>query len=391
MNDVVGIPNQTDQPAARAGRPRAAIPILGEVRLRRPARPLTDAWERIPVAPRHATLLGISFRPPQAEALGLDPHAALQTLLSYPFHYLRLAAYWNRIEPEPGAFRTDDLDAQIAAAADAGKQIILAIGPLKNFSYPEFYVPAHHLPRPLPEGTLIRPAEHAVLLAAATAFIERIVARYRQHPSIRAWQIEHEAVDPLGVEHSWRLARDFVAAEIAALRAADASRPVLLNGFLPTSLPVRLSQWWQTRDQGDSLAVAQDLADMVGIDYYPRHALVALGNRTLYLDGGASRWQRRRLAQLRAWAHAPGHQLLVSEGQAEPWEAVTTPPNPASRGMYSCPPEQVIANYNAAMRWFLPATPLAAYLCWGAEYWLLRQQSGDPSYLAAFARLLAES
>ena len=48
----------------------------------------------------------------------------------------------------------------------------------------------------------------------------------------------------------------------------------MMNGFLPTSLPVRLSQWWQTRDQGDSLAVAQRLADMVGIDYYPRHALI---------------------------------------------------------------------------------------------------------------------
>jgi hypothetical protein len=25
---------------------------------------------------------------------------------------------------------------------------------------------------------------------------------------------------------------------------------------------------------------------------------------------------------------------------------------------------------------------------WGAEYWLLRQQHGDPSYLEAFTRIL---
>ena len=45
-----------------------------------------------------------------------------------------------------------------------------------------------------------------------------------------------------------------------------------------------------------------------------------------------------------AWARTRGRQLLISEGQAEPWEAVTTPPNPADKGMYSCPPERLIEN-----------------------------------------------
>jgi hypothetical protein len=33
---------------------------------------------------------------------------------------------------------------------------------------------------------------------------------------------------------------------------------------------------------------------------------------------------------------------------------------------------------------------LWAYLFWGAEYWLLRKQQGDDSYLRAFERVLAE-
>ena len=78
--------------------------------------------------------------------------------------------------------------------------------------------------------------------------------------------------------------------------------------------------------------------------------------------------------------------LMVTEGQAEPWEAVTTPPNPAHGAMASCLPEHVIENYNGCMRW---SRPLEAYLFWGAEYWLARERSGDPSYLAAFARVLA--
>ena len=80
---------------------------------------------------------------------------------------------------------------------------------------------------------------------------------------------------------------------------------------------------------------------------------------------------------------------MITEGQAEPWEAVTTPPSPAGRAMYSCLPEHVIENYNQCMRMGRgPAPGLWAYLFWGAEYWLLRERRGDPSYLGAFARVL---
>ena len=79
---------------------------------------------------------------------------------------------------------------------------------------------------------------------------------------------------------------------------------------------------------------------------------------------------------------------MISEGQAEPWETTTVPPSPEGHAAFSCPPEWLIENYNAALRWSLTADPLYAYLFWGAEYWLLRDRSGDPSYLRAFARVL---
>src|SRR5579859_5056531 len=99
----------------------------------------------------------------------------------------------------------------------------------------------------------------------------------------------------------------------------------MMNGYLPTSLPVRLSQWWQTRDQGDSLAVAERMADIVGIDFYPRHALLGGAGRALYLDGSRQPWQQQRRRQLADRAAARGQLVMIAEGQAEPWEAVTTP------------------------------------------------------------------
>jgi hypothetical protein len=366
------------------------LPMALGFRLKPPLQPLTNAWQHLSIEPRRSTLLGISFRIPQVSVLGLDARSTLRTLLTYPFQLIRLGAYWNHIEPEPGRFDTDELDRQIDAAEQAGKQIILCVGPLKTFSYPEFFVPTHHLSSPFPEHTLIKPSAYPSLLTAATAFITRLVERYKHRQGIIAWQLEHEAVDPLGMEHTWRLDSSFVEKEMEALRKADPTRPIMMNGFLPTSLPVSLSQWWQTRDQGDSLEIAQRMADIVGIDYYPRHALVPVGTKTLYLDGTKNPWQQRR-NQLLARTQAHRQKLMVSEGQAEPWETVTIPPNPSGQGMYSCLPQQIIANYNTCMRWFQQEATLYAYLFWGAEYWVLRQQCADSSYLQAFARILEQA
>ena len=81
---------------------------------------------------------------------------------------------------------------------------------------------------------------------------------------------------------------------------------------------------------------------------------------------------------------------MVTEGQAEPWETVTTPPSVPGRGMFSCLPEHVIETYNSAGRLARgDARGLWAYLFWGCEYWMKRRDEGDSRYLAAFRRVLA--
>lgn len=335
------------------------------------------------IEPRGNTLLGISFRPPQIEALDLDLRDSLQTLLDYPFHLIRLGAYWSKIEPAQGQFVPDVLDWQIDAAERAGKQILLCVGAVKTFGYPEFFVPAHHVPRPIPEGSLVTASSHPHLLDAAAEQVTRIVERYRNRRAIVGWQVEHEAVDPLGLEHSWRLSNEFVEAEMAAVKAVDPERPILINAFLNTSIVANLQQWWRTRGQGDSFAFARQHADMIGLDYYPRIALLSLGPLAAYLDGSDRPWQRWWRARLLEQARPAT--VLVSEGQAEPWETIVVPPDPRNAAMFSCPPEQLIENYNECMRW---PVKLYAYLFWGAEYWLARQRSGDRSYLRAFARIL---
>lgn len=367
------------------------VPMVLEARIASQAQGLDEEWRRPGVSPRGKTMLGISIRPRQMEAFGLEAPMTVKTLLQHQFSLVRIPAYWNRVEPRPGVFDASEPDWLLEAAERAGKQVILSVGAVKNYGYPEFFVPEHHLDGPLREGALVRPSTHPALLDAATAFIREIVSRYADRKAVIAWQLEHEAVDPLGMEHSWRLSEDFVRAELDALKATDPTRPVLMNGFMPTSSLVGVSQWWRTRDQGDSLAVASRLADIVGIDFYPRHALLAVGRRTLYLAGADRPWRRALATSTVRSIEKRGRRVMITEGQAEPWEAVTTPPDPEDRAMFSCRPEDVIRNYNAAMAWAGGVSPLQAYLFWGAEYWIRRWRSGDPSYLMAFRRVVDES
>lgn len=359
------------------------------LRIARAVGPLTDRWRTVPVESRGATRLGISFRPLQAESLGLEPRATLAALLEHPYQVIRLAALWNRMEPAPDAFDPSHLDWQVESAERAGKQVIIAVGAVKNFGYPEFFVPRHHLPTPLREGSLVGQSSHPALLAAALEFVGRVVERYGGHESVVAWQVEHEAVDPLGVEHSWRLTTDFVKREMAEVKRLDPSRPILLNGFLPMSTPVAAQQWWRTRDQGDSLSLAESAAEIVGVDFYPCHALGSVSGFTAYMNAREHTWpERARRVVERSVAN--GRHLMISEGQAEPWEAVTTPPSPAGGAMASCPPDRVIENYNRCLVLARESGgTLDAYVFWGAEYWLGRQQAGDESYLGAFKRILA--
>ncbi len=365
---------------------------------------MAERWSRAPVEPRRGTRLGISFRPLQAVELGLEPKEALEELLQYPFELVRLAAYWDRMEKENGQFDPSLLDWQVEAAERAGKSIIICTGAVKSFGYPEFFAPAHRVKRPLREGSLVTPSTHPELSSGARWFVRKVVERYRDSPAVVAWQVEHEALDPLGLEHSWRLSATFVAAEVDAARKADPRRPIIMNGFPPTSWPVAASQRWSTRGQGGSLVAATALADAVGIDFYPRHALFGALGWSVYLDGSKLPWHQGWRRHLRLWAGTcpePGEwpvlgdcRALVTEGQAEPWETVTVPPNPAAAVMSSCPPERLIDNYNTCLRWIADdRAPLAlwAYLFWGAEYWLARRAQGDLSYLRAFERVLTSA
>lgn len=373
----------------------AAAPVIAigdDFRIATPEVPFSDDWATMPIQPRGSALLGISFRPLKTVAFGLPVRPTLSKLMQYPMQMVRLGAYWNLIETQPNVFDFGELDWQLDTVEQAGAHVVLNVGAVKTFGFPEFHVPLHYMPQAFPDGTVIRPESYPTLSAAAVAFVERVVDRYKNRTSIVAWQIENEPLDPVYFVHNWSLSRSFVEVELAALRRLDPVRPVLINGNLPPALGETLAQAWVTREQGDSLTMATEVAQLIGVDVYPRVAIMGLGSKTLYLDCTDAPWNHWYRDRLEASARSHAARIMVSEGQAEPWELspLHIPPSPLRRAVYSCTPGEMIALYNA---WAGPAATQAlyAYLFWGADYWILRAMQGDPQYLNAFTRILEKA
>ena len=238
----------------------ATVPLISEMRISKARQPLTEDWRQIPIEHRGSTLLGISFRPLQAQEYGLDTRSTLSKLLEYPIQIVRLGAYWNKIELKKGVFDTSELDWEVDRVEQAGATDYLCVGALKTFGFPEYFIPHHYMQKPLPNGTLITPTEHSDLLAAAKNFITYITERYKTENLSLLGKLENEPTDPLPDASYWRISVDFVKSELETLRASDKTKPVMINGFLATSLIVKLGAAWLTRGQGNALDLAKNIS-----------------------------------------------------------------------------------------------------------------------------------
>ena len=96
----------------------------------------------------------------------------------------------------------------------------MGLGTVKNFGYPGV------LRARAPPGKPLREAPWSGRMSAGPAGQRDCVCTGSSSgtgnvTASSAWQVEHGAADPLGMEHSWRLAEAFVRNEVDAVRAAD--------------------------------------------------------------------------------------------------------------------------------------------------------------------------
>ena len=167
--------------------------------------------------PQKEVTFGVNFSQKHAQNLGLDWQKNYLALFDdLGAKKLKLASYWDLIEPEEGKYSFQDLDWQIQQVGERGVKTILVIG-MKSPRWPECHIPewAKNLSKEEQQEKVLN-------------YIEKMVLRYKDLTTIDVWQIENEPFFPFG-ECLWA-DKDFLKKEIALVKSLDSQkRPVLIS------------------------------------------------------------------------------------------------------------------------------------------------------------------
>lgn len=182
-------------------------------------------------APREDVHLGMTFSSRYATDLGLDWQETYEALLDdIGVKKLRLPVYWDLVEQERGVYNFADIDWQLAEAKKRDAEVILTVG-IKVPRWPECHIPAW------------AKDDESVRQAEMLSFIQQVVLRYKDDPTITKWQVENEPFLSFGICPKFNVA--FLEQEIALVKRLDPSRPILLTDS------GELSLWYGAASRGD--------------------------------------------------------------------------------------------------------------------------------------------
>lgn len=287
--------------------------------------------------------IGATYSHRQANWLGLDPLKSLQQLCHWPFKMIRLGVYWDEIEATPQVYDFAQLQKELEICEKAHKKVVLSLG-VKAPRWPEFYFPAHVQPD----------LDSLETTNALMRFLEETMSVVQPSSIITHWQIENEPLDPSGPNQQvipWELLQQGVG---------------LVRSW--SNLPIILNLWGNDLSSRGNLDKANALADVVGLDLYPKQFLKRILGKNFYRGPLDS---QKRLQELIAHNEKP---VWIMELQAEPWEK-------DDQGYRSTRPE----SFNLAQmqkNWkFAQSLPVEATFFWGAEYWLWQQSLGNFQYV----------
>ncbi|MBI4138813.1 beta-galactosidase [Candidatus Uhrbacteria bacterium] len=296
---------------------------------------------------------GATFSRPYArDDFGLDPDTVLAAALDdLGIRRFRIPAYWGILQPSEHEWNFDELDRDIRAIGDREGSVVLAIGE-KLPRWPECWGPEwwKTLPR-------------AVQRPATLKYIEMVVRRYRDNPTVIAWQIENEPHFTYGDCPTPE--RSFIRQEIELARALDPTRPVV------TTDSGELSLWATFGREVDALGVSVYRVVQSPIFGIWRYWFVPP-----YL------YERKALL-LKPFGV---RKVYVSEFQMEPWSNRRLPDTPLDEQFKTFDLAQMRSNFRFAERMHLSPVDF-----WGIEWWYwMKETQGHPEFWEEAKRFLDE-
>lgn len=279
---------------------------------------------RLPV---ERPVFGVTFSSIYAENLGLDAREVYTAMLDdLDVKYLRLPAYWSRIETSRDEYDWHELDWFIEEAEKRGVGVTLAIGQ-KVPRWPECFIP-----------DWVEHADPTYRSDQLIEYLSHIVHRYKDSSAIIRWQIENEPFLPFG--ECPKPSLDQFQREVDLVRSID-SRPIQLTAS------GELDPWVDLALPADILGISmyrETWNDYLGFFYYP-------------INPGFYTNKARAIRPL-------VDKVLISELQAEPWfpESID---NRSPQEWYEVFNEEDFEdNVEFAIR-----TKLDEVYLWGIEWW----------------------
>lgn len=281
--------------------------------------------------------IGASFIPNYARYLGIEPEDTLQAMIDdLGIRRFRLVTYWDKMEPEQGKYDFSDLDWQFDMIEKARGSITLSIG-LRQPRWPECHKPVW-----------ARYMEESKWQEALYKYIQVVVERYKDRPSLVSYQLENEYLLSVFGECA-NHDRERLIKEFDLVKGIDATKPLIVS---------------RSNNAVPSWPVGKPRADIVGAAVYKR-----VWDRTLtkrYFEYPLPAWYYAFLAG--GTELTTGRNTFIHELQAEPW-----PP----KGIKEVSLQEQDKSFNAKL---LPkridyavATGMKTIDLWGVEWWYWRK------------------
>ena len=287
---------------------------------------------------------GVTFSKSYAEYLGLDWRKTYLAILDeLKVKNIRLAAPWNEIEPQIGAWNFGALDWQVAEATKREVAMTLVVG-RRSPHWPECHDPAWI-------GGL---AESAVTERQIT-MMQTVIQRYKQKKNIKIWQVENEPfLNVFGVCPPRN--PDLLRREVALVKTLDA-RPVIITDS------GELGLWIEPANIGDLFGTT-----LYRVTYNPLLGYFYYHVPPIFYT-------------LKAWlVGRPRAEMFISELQAEAWTPTGILQTPVEEQLKSMDALRLVNHVQYAKR-----TGFRGAYLWGAEwwYWLKEKQNNGSLWRAA--------
>ncbi|MEK7071683.1 MAG: beta-galactosidase [Patescibacteria group bacterium] len=285
---------------------------------------------------------GVNFSQKQAVNLKLNwQEAYLAILNDLGVKNIRLAAYWDLIEPAENKYNFNDLDWQIKTAEEKGAKLLLVVG-MKTPRWPECHEP---------DWVRIQNSKFKNQ-NSLLEYVAKIVNRYENSEAIWAWQVENEPFFPFG-ECPWQ-DEEFLKKEVVLVKSLDnLARPVVISDSGEGSFWIKTAR----------------LGDVVGITMYRKVWFKEFKTYIRYRLPAIFYWRKAQIIK-----KLFDKDVIVTEFQAEPW---------CQNLLFDCQlAEQKKTMDLGQLRnniKFAETVGLKGFYFWGAEWWYwLKEKQNNP-------------